>query len=132
MPNKILIIEDELFLLHFLEQRLEKENYNVDVARDGKEALEMFERNKYSLILLDLMLPFVSGFELIGKIRSDKRNAKTPILVLSASSSEDSMTESLAIGANDFLKKPFAIDVLLSQVEHFVGDSKLMKAVPFD
>ncbi len=132
MPNKILIIEDELLLLHFLERRLEKGNYNVDVARDGKEALEMFERNKYSLILLDLMLPFVSGFELIGKIRSDKRNAKTPILILSALSSEDSMAESIAIGANDFLKKPFAVDVLLSQVEHFTGDRKIMKAVSFD
>lgn len=121
MLNKILIIEDELPLQYILEHLLEKENYKVDVASDGKGALNMLVRFKYSLILMDLMLPFVSGFELIGKIRSDKRNAETPIIVLSASSSEDTIAGALAVGANDFLKKPFALDALLSKVGHFVG-----------
>ena len=118
--NKILIIEDERILLYCLEQRLKKENYKVDVACDGREAVRFLRLKEYSLILADLMLPFVSGFELIGKIRSDERNSQTPVLVISGLGSENTIAEALAIGANDFLTKPFSLNVLMDKVQHLV------------
>jgi DNA-binding response OmpR family regulator len=121
MKKKILIIEDEVLMLSFLEQRIKKENFEVDTARDGNEAQELIAKNKYNSILVDLMLPFVSGFELIANIRADKRNRDTPIVVLSALHAENTIVEALSIGANDFLKKPVAINVLLTKLKLLVG-----------
>ncbi len=120
--KKILIVEDEVLLLSFLQQRIEKENFEVDIARDGNEATKLIAKNKYDTIMVDLMLPFVSGFELIVKIREDKHNAETPILVLSSLSDESTIVETLSIGANDFLKKPVALNVLLTKLKGFVGE----------
>ncbi|MFI5453539.1 response regulator transcription factor [Pedobacter sp. UC225_61] len=120
--KKILIVEDEVLLLSFLQQRIEKENFQVDIACDGDEAAKLIAKNKYDTIMVDLMLPFVSGFELIVNIRDDKRNAETPILVLSSLSDEHTIVETLSIGANDFLKKPVALNVLLTKLKVFVGE----------
>jgi len=121
MKNKILIIEDEELMLLFLQQRIKKENFDVDIARDGNEAQQLIGKNKYDSILVDLMLPFVSGFELIAYIRADKRNGKTPIVVLSALSTANTIVEALSIGANDFLKKPVAVNVLLTKLKLIGG-----------
>lgn len=123
MNNRILIIEDEELMLSFLRQRVKKENFEVDVARDGKEAMQCINEHKYSSILVDLMLPFVSGFELIANIRADERNAETPIMVISALSNENTIVEALSIGANDFLKKPFALNVLMTKLKFLVGQN---------
>lgn len=121
MKNRILIIEDEELMLMFLRQRMIKENFDVDVARDGNEAIELIKTNRYDSILVDLMLPFVSGFELIAHIREDRNNAETPIIVLSALSSENTIIEALSIGANEFFKKPFAVNVLLTKLKLLVS-----------
>lgn len=121
MKNSILIIEDEALMLSFLQQRLKKEDFDVALASDGSQALNSINSTKYDCILIDLMLPFVSGFELIAHIRSDQRNAKTPILVLSALSTENNILEALSIGANDFLKKPVALNVLIAKLKLLVG-----------
>ncbi len=126
MKNKILIIENEEPMLFFLQKRIRKENFDVDVARDGNEAQELIKANKYDTILSDLMLPFVSGFELIANIRADKKNGETPIVVLSALSTEDTIVEALSIGANDFLKKPVAVNVLLAKLKLLAGASPLL------
>ena len=126
MKNRILIIEDEEMMLSFLSQRVRKENFQVDVARDGKEAMQCINENKYNSILVDLMLPFVSGFELIANIRADERNSETPIMVISALSSEDTIVEALSIGANEFLKKPFALNVMMAKLKLLVGGRSLV------
>lgn len=125
---KVLVIEDEALILHFIEQRLKKEGFAVDVARDGKQAMKHISNNKYSLIISDLMIPFVSGFELISKIRSDVRNTETPILIVSALSSEITIVDALSIGANDFLPKPFAINVLMTKVKLWSRGHNLQQA----
>lgn len=125
MRNKILIIEDEELTLTFLQKRIEKENFDVDVARDGNEALTQISNNKYDSIIVDLMLPFVSGFQLIGHIRADDKNVQTPIIVVSALGTESTIIEALSIGANDFLKKPIALNVLLTKIKLLIGGSSL-------
>jgi DNA-binding response OmpR family regulator len=125
MKNKILIIEDEELILTFLQRRIEKENFDVDVARDGNEALKHIENNKYDSIIVDLMLPFVSGFQLIGHIRADQKNVETPIIVVSALGTESTIIEALSIGANDFLKKPIALNVLLTKIRLLIGGQSL-------
>lgn len=125
MRNKILIIEDEELTLTFLQKRIEKENFDVDVARDGNEALTQISNNKYDSIIVDLMLPFVSGFQLIGHIRADDKNVQTPIIVVSALGTENTIIEALSIGANDFLKKPIALNVLLTKIKLLIGGTSL-------
>ncbi|WP_169306807.1 response regulator transcription factor [Pedobacter polaris] len=127
MKNKILIVEDEFLMLSFLRQRTEKENFKVDIAIDGNQAIECIDKNKYDCILVDLMLPFVSGFELIAHIRANKQNKETPIIVLSALSTESTIIETLSIGANDFLKKPFALNVLLTKLKLLIGGHNLLR-----
>jgi len=126
MKNKILIIEDEELILTFLQRRMQKENFEVDIARDGNEAIEQITKNKYDSILVDLMLPFVSGFQLIGHIRSDEKNAETPIIVVSALSTEETIVEALSIGATDFLKKPLAVNVLLTKLKLLTSHEPLL------
>jgi two-component system cell cycle response regulator len=125
MRNKILIIEDEELTLTFLQKRIEKENFDVDIARDGNEAITQISKNKYDSIIVDLMLPFVSGFQLIGHIRADDKNIKTPIIVVSALGTESTIVEALSIGANDFLKKPIALNVLLTKIKLLIGGTSL-------
>ncbi len=128
MKDKILIIEDEVLMLRFLVQRLQNENFDVEVAKDGREALKQLNKRKYAAIITDLMLPFVSGFELIGKIRNDKLNSSTPILVVSGLSTASTIVDALTIGANDFLAKPFAVNVLLTKLRLLLNEREL-KAV---
>lgn len=125
MKNRVLIIEDEELMQRFLAQRLRNENFEVDVAKDGQEALQQLNKHKYATIVTDLMLPFVSGFELIGKIRNGKLNADTPVLVLSALSTANTIVDALKIGANDFIKKPFAVDVLLTKIKLLLNGNNL-------
>ncbi|HXI00674.1 MAG TPA: response regulator [Sphingobacteriaceae bacterium] len=129
MKTKILLVENEELILRFLKLRLEKENYEVNIARDGKEAIQQISNTQYSLIISELTLPFVSGFELISKIRTESNNTDTPILILSALSSENTIVDALSIGANEFLKKPFAINVLLTKIKLLLGGHDLLQAV---
>ncbi len=126
MRQKILIIEDEFLMLSFLQQRLQKEDLAVSIASDGDQAMGLINTNKYDCILIDLMLPFISGFELISYIRANTINQATPIIVLSALGNEKTIVEAISIGANDFLKKPFALNVLVIKLKlllkgHFIS-----------
>jgi len=116
MLKKILIVEDEPLMLKFLEFRLIKDGYDVLAANDGKEAEEYIYNESFSLIIVDLMIPFVSGFELLAKIKATGPNTGTPVLIISAYTQENVVTESVLLGANDFLPKPFDIDFLLKKV----------------
>ncbi len=116
----ILIIEDEFLMLSFLKRRIEKENFEVAIASDGDRALALIDANKYDCILTDLMLPIVSGLELIAHIRTNTINHQTPIVVLSALSNEETMIEALAIGANDFIKKPLSLNLLIAKLKRLL------------
>lgn len=109
--QKILIVEDDVSIHNVIEELLKKENYITFNAYSGTEALLFLEKEKYDLILLDLMLPAVSGEEIIEKVKD------TPIIVLSAKISSDDKVNCLLNGANDYITKPFDGKELLARIE---------------
>lgn len=111
---KILIVEDENGISDFLKQGLEEEGFEVVVSRDGKEALQIFCAIKPDLLLLDWILPGLSGIDICTEIR--KFDLKTPILFLSAKDTLQDTIEGLKAGAHDFIKKPFSFEELLLRI----------------
>lgn len=115
MSAKILLVEDEENLAMGLEYNLKEEGYKVDWAKDGKEAINFFAENNYDLILLDIMLPYLNGFEVAGFIR--KENPQMPILMLTARTGVDDKVKGLEIGADDYITKPFHLKELLLRIK---------------
>lgn len=108
---KILIVEDDVSIHNVIEELLKKENYITYNAYSGTEALLLLEKEKYDLVLLDLMLPAISGEEIIEKVKD------IPIIVLSAKVSSDDKVNCLLSGANDYITKPFDGKELLARIE---------------
>ena len=109
--KKILLVEDNKEIHELIKNALEKERYIVINAYSGTEALIILEKEKIDLILLDLMLPVITGEEIIKKIKS------IPIIIISAKVSKEDKINSLLIGANDYITKPFDMDELLVRVK---------------
>ncbi|HVX52162.1 MAG TPA: response regulator [Chitinophagaceae bacterium] len=103
---KILIAEDDPIMLETIKEQLKKDAYTILGTNDGREALQALESFEPDLIITDILMPYTSGLELIGLIRSGK-SEKIPILVLSALDEEATVLEAFSLGANDFLSKPF-------------------------
>jgi two-component system response regulator ArlR len=115
---KILIVEDEKGISDFLKQGLEEESYEIIVASDGLSGLDLAITNKPDLILLDWMLPKMSGIEVCKEFR--KTDSKTPIIFLTAKDTIQETIEGLKSGANDYIKKPFSFEELLERIKiHF-------------
>ncbi|MED3987312.1 response regulator transcription factor [Peribacillus simplex] len=112
--ESILIVEDEEKILRLLELELEIEGYQIGKAMDGNEALEAYRSGKWDLILLDVMLPGISGIELLRKIRM--KNNSTPVILLTAKGSVEDKVSGLDLGANDYITKPFQIEELLARI----------------
>lgn len=114
----ILIIEDETGISDFLKQGLEEENYKVTVANSGDSGLKAFNADKPDLVLLDWLMPRMSGLEVCKKIR--EKNKKVPVLFLTAKDTVQETVEGLKAGANDYIKKPFSFEELLERIKvHF-------------
>ena len=114
----ILIIEDETGISDFLKQGLEEENYKVTVANNGDSGLKAFNADKPDLVLLDWLMPKMSGLEVCKKIR--EKNKKVPVLFLTAKDTVQETVEGLKAGANDYIKKPFSFEELLERIKiHF-------------
>jgi two-component system, OmpR family, response regulator ArlR len=115
---KILIIEDEKGITDFLKQGLEEEGYTISCAHNGSDGLEMALNGSFDLLLLDWMMPKMSGLEVCKAYR--KTNTTTPILFLTAKDTIQETIEGLRAGANDYIKKPFSFDELLERIKiHF-------------
>ena len=112
--SKILLVEDEESLAIGLEYNLSAEGCEIELADDGKKALAYIEKNKYDLLILDIMLPYVDGFEIAKRVRA--KNAQIPILFLTARTDAKDRIKGLKIGADDYLTKPFHLDELLLRV----------------
>jgi two-component system copper resistance phosphate regulon response regulator CusR len=111
---RILVVEDEAKVASFIRRALEEESYAVDVCVDGTQCLDMALDKDYDLIILDLMLPGLSGLEILKELR--KKKVRTPVLILTARSQVDQKVKGLDTGADDYLTKPFAIEELLARV----------------
>ena len=111
--KKILIVEDESSISDFVKLELEYEGYQVSIKEDGREGLKEALENDYDLIILDIMLPSINGFEICRRL---KREKNTPIIMLSAKDSVTDKVNGLQIGADDYIPKPFAIEELLARI----------------
>lgn len=111
----LLLVEDEETLAVGLEFNLRDEGYIVDWAKDGKQALELFGKNKYDLIILDIMLPYYNGFEIAEIVRA--KSPQMPILILTAMTSAEDKVKGLERGADDYMTKPFHLQELLLRVK---------------
>ncbi|MGE4273389.1 MAG: response regulator transcription factor [Desulfitobacterium sp.] len=115
MCSKILIIEDEEKIARFVELELSYEGYTVTKAFDGRTGLELAETGEFDLVLLDVMLPQLSGMEVLRRIR---RTSAVPIIMLTARDSVMDKVSGLDSGANDYITKPFAIEELLARIRN--------------
>jgi two-component system response regulator RegX3 len=112
-PDRILIVEDEESLADSVRYNLEREGYAVTVASDGRRALERFRAETPALVILDLMLPEVSGLDLCRAIRAE---SDVPIIMVTAKDSEADKVTGLELGADDYVTKPFSVRELVSRV----------------
>jgi two-component system, OmpR family, alkaline phosphatase synthesis response regulator PhoP len=113
--KKILVVEDEAHLAKGLQFNLEREGYRVTLADNGESALELLGKEAFDLMILDIMLPKLSGLEVARKIRN--RDLRFPILMLSAKSTDEDRETGLEAGADDYLTKPFHLPELLLRVK---------------
>lgn len=115
---RILIVEDEDGIVQFLQQGLEEEGYEITSASDGLKGLELTQKENFDLIILDWMLPKMTGLNLCKALRL--KNTVTPVIFLTAKDSVQETIEGLKAGANDYIKKPFSFDELLERIKiHF-------------
>ncbi|RHW39972.1 response regulator [Lysinibacillus yapensis] len=115
--NRILLAEDEEVLRMLIVDIFEDEDFTIDVAADGGEAMEFLKNNKYDLVILDYMMPVYTGLEIVEKIRCAETNEHTKILMLSAKSQEYEQKKIFETGADYFMAKPFSPMKLLALVE---------------
>lgn len=113
MAGKILIVEDEAAIARFVELELRHEGYAVDKAEDGRSGLDQALAEAYDLILLDIMLPGLSGLEVLRRLRREK---DTPVILLTARDTVMDKVSGLDMGADDYITKPFAIEELLARI----------------
>ena len=121
---RILVVDDEKLIVKGIKFNLENDGYEVDGAYDGREALVLFEKNKYDLVLLDLMLPGLDGFGVCRKVR-EKSNV--PIIMLTARDEEVDKFLGLEMGADDYMTKPFGVRELLAHTIQLTGDVHIVQ-----
>jgi DNA-binding response OmpR family regulator len=124
MPDQknILLVEDEPLLANLLKQRLEREGFGVTLARDGAEGLRLLQEGEHLLLLLDIILPKISGFELMETMKSDPRLAKVPVIIISNLGQDSDVARGQSLGAAAyFVKAKVSIDELIAEVKKFLA-----------
>lgn len=119
---KILLVEDDDALRFIVKDNLEQKNYLVDTAENGEKALVLFGSNAYHIIILDVMLPKIDGFEVAKRIRA--KDEQIPIIFLTARSMTEDKILALTIGADDYIPKPFSMEELLLKIKIFLKRSQ--------
>lgn len=123
---KLLLVEDDDALRFIVKDNLEQNYYHVDIAENGQQAIELFDKNKYHLIILDVMLPKIDGFKVAEHIRSVDENI--PVIFLTARSMTEDKITGLTIGGDDYIPKPFSMEELLLKIKIFLKRSNMVPA----
>lgn len=123
MKQKILLVEDEKKLADTLQSGLDEHNYEVTIAYNGQEGKDLVERGNYDLIMLDINLPFINGYDLCKLIR--ERNKIVPIVLLTALNFTENKVEGFNLGADDYISKPFEFRELLARVKALLRRSEM-------
>ena len=124
MKYSVLVVEDRKDLAELLQHHLEKAGYNPHFAFNGEEALNMVSKEKYDLILLDLMLPKLSGIEILKRLKLNEKTKDIPIIIESAKSDDEDVILGLELGAEDYVTKPFSSKVLLARIQKIMQRQK--------
>ena len=127
MKPKILIIDDEIHIVELIRFNLETSGYEVDIAYDGLDGYLKIKENAPQLVLLDWMLPNISGIDMLKKIRNDKSLSDIPVIMLTAKNMESDKIEGLELGADDYITKPFSIKELLARVSSVLRRYNIIK-----
>lgn len=112
----VLIVDDIPLNVLLIQKMLSQFKFNISTANDGETALKMIEENQPDLLLLDLMMPGIDGYEVIQRLRADEKTENLPIVILSALNSNDDVVKGFNLGANDFITKPIIMERLLNCV----------------
>lgn len=126
--KKILLVEDDSHVCSFINKGLSEEGYQISIAMDGQQGLDMATSNNYDLLILDIMLPSVNGLEMCKKIREE--NPKIPILFLTALGNAENIVLGLESGADDYLAKPFKFIELLARVRTLIRRTDYQDTAP--
>lgn len=121
-PHKILLVEDEPKLSKVIQEELVRQGYEADIAKDGLIAEKIFNEHQYSLVLLDINIPYKNGLELCKEFR--RINKKVPIIVLSALGEINDKVDAFSFGADDYIVKPFHFDELFARIKVFLKRSE--------
>jgi two-component system, OmpR family, alkaline phosphatase synthesis response regulator PhoP len=128
MGKKILVIEDEPTLARLLSYNLTQEGYETKVVDHGSEGLQAAMQQAYDLIILDIMLPGLSGFEILAKLR--QKGNSTPVIILTARNAEEEVVQGLKHGADDYITKPFGVAELLARVSAVLRRTHSDEGIP--
>ena len=117
--RKILLVDDERMITSYLKKKLSKLGYAVSVAEDGEQALERAFADLPDLVLLDVKLPRLDGYEVCRRLRADSRTRNVPVVILSARAQSSEINEGLAAGADKYLCKPMGFPDILNEIKEF-------------
>jgi two-component system alkaline phosphatase synthesis response regulator PhoP len=123
--KRILVVDDEIYIVHILEFTLTMEGYEVLTAADGEEALRRLEQDRPDLVVLDIMMPKVDGYEVLRRIRADEEFRQLPVILLSAKGRPLDRETGLDIGADDYIVKPFSPRRLLEKIQDLLERARL-------
>lgn len=122
MPHKILAVDDEKHIVRLVQINLQKEGYDVVTASTGREALVQVEREKPDLVIMDVMMPDMGGFEALQTMRADEKTAQIPVIMLTAKAQDADVFQGWKSGADLYLTKPFNPQELLTFVKRILHD----------
>ena len=123
--KKILLVDDEPNIIMALEYSLRKNNYDIFIARDGEEAIHLIEKLEPDLVVLDIMMPKVDGYEVLEFFKQhEELKSKTQTIVISAKHKENDVQKGLELGAKDYIKKPFSMKKLLHRINELLTEKQ--------
>ena len=121
LAKKILVVDDEVYILHILDFSLGAEGYEVLTAADGDEAIRMARTEKPDLIVLDIMMPKVDGFEACRRLKADTETSAIPVILLTAKGREVDRQMGMEVGADDYIVKPFSPTRLIEKIGSYLS-----------
>jgi DNA-binding response OmpR family regulator len=128
--HTVLVVDDEDDTAEMIRDTLRAEGFRAMVARDGRQALEMIRRKRPDLVILDIMMPELSGFEVLEELRRDEGTAGLPVVVLTARGDEADAQRGLALGAKRYMNKPFDVRALITEVRRHLGSHEQAAGEP--
>jgi two-component system alkaline phosphatase synthesis response regulator PhoP len=128
--GKILVVDDEIYIVHILDFSLGMEGYEVVTALDGEQALEKLKQEKPDLIVLDIMMPKLDGYEVCKAIKSDPETRQIPVILLSAKGRNVDQKMGFDVGADDYITKPFSPRKLVERINQLLGQTVTERQTP--